>query len=391
MEQRTRFNVVCIGRRSGKTEMGKMLAIEPSVLSYPVGWFSPTYKDMLEVWRSVVDWLRPITTRVNSSERRVELITGGVLEFWSLDNPNSGRGRRYKRIIVDEAAFVKNLMDAWNKVLFPTLADFSGDAWIFSTPKGRNDFYRLWKMSDGGKDWSSWQMPTTVNPHIAPSEIDIMRESMPERIFQQEILAEFLEDGGGVFRNVRECVGDVGQTGRRSVSSQYLFGVDWGKHHDFTVIAVIDITTGNLVHLDRFNQIDYTLQRGRLVSLYERFKPIGIYAEANSIGDPNIEQLRADGLPVYAFQTTAVSKKLAIDGLSLAFERGDITIINDETLIDELLSYEVKRLPSGNTTYAAPDGMHDDTVMALAIAWHGITAAQDTYRPLTQPANISRW
>ena len=390
MNERARFNVVCVGRRSGKTELGKILAAEPSVLAYPVGWFSPTYKDMLEVWRSVVDWLRPITTRVNASERRVELITGGVLEFWSLDNPNSGRGRRYKRIIVDEAAFVKNLMDAWNKVLFPTLADYAGDAWLFSTPKGRNDFYRLWKQGESVNGWANWQMPTSVNPHIVASEIQIMRDTMPERVFEQEILAEFLEDGGGVFRRVRECVRDVAQAGWRG-AGQYLFGVDWGKHNDYTVVTVLDISSQSLVSMDRFNQIDYTLQRGRLVELYNRFRPVAIYAEANSIGDPNIEQLRAEGLPVFPFQTTAVSKKLAIDALSLAFERGDISVIDDEILIDELLSYEVRRLPSGNTTYGAPDGMHDDTVMSLAIAWHGLTASHETYQPLTEPVRLSRW
>ena len=48
-----RFNVVCVGRRAGKTALGVHLCAAPDVLAYPVGWFSPSYKLMLEVWREV--------------------------------------------------------------------------------------------------------------------------------------------------------------------------------------------------------------------------------------------------------------------------------------------------------------------------------------------------
>jgi len=124
------------------------------------------------------------------------------------------------------------------------------------------------------------------------------------------------------------------------------------------------------VALDRFNQIDYSLQLARLTALYERFRPRAIVAEANSMGQPLIEQLQAAGLPVVPFTTTAASKQLAVDALALAFERGSIRIIPDATLISELQAYEAERLPSGMLRYGAPSGMHDDTVMALMLAWH---------------------
>ena len=377
MREARRFNVVCIGRRAGKTELGKILCIQPEVMRYPIGWFSPIYKDMLEVWRSVTETLRPIAKRINGSERRVELVTGGVVEFWSLDNPNSGRGRKYKRVIIDEAAFVSGLMDSWHMAILPTLADYSGDAWIFSTPKGRNAFHALWSMHQSHDDWQAWQMPTTVNPHISDAEIEIMRQTMPERVFQQEVMAQFLDDAGGVFRGVMDCATAQPQT-TAVLGHSYIIGVDWGKHNDFTVITVLDTTTNELVYIDRFNQIDYTLQRQRLVSCYQTFKPIAIYAERNSIGDPNIEQLQSEGLPVQPFNTSAASKKQAIEALALAFERREIKIIPDATLINELQSYETERLPSGTLRYSAPAGLHDDCVMSLAIAWHAIA----NYQPL---------
>jgi hypothetical protein len=146
-------------------------------------------------------------------------------------------------------------------------------------------------------------------------------------------------------------------------------GVDWGRVDDYTCLSVIDLTTREQVALDRFNQIDWALQRGRLKALAERFRPQVILAEANSIGEPNIETLRAEGLPIQPFTTTAYSKKEIIDGLALAFEQDAISILSDPIQTGELLSFEQYKLPSGMLRYSAPRGGHDDTVLALALAW----------------------
>ncbi len=120
--------------------------------------------------------------------------------------------------------------------------------------------------------------------------------------------------------------------------------------------------------MDRFNQIDYNVQSERLVNLYNRFKPYSILAERNSMGEPIIDALRARGLPIQGFQTTAISKAQIITQLMLAFEQNDIKILNNPVLVSELQNYEAVRLPGGSLRYSAPDGQHDDTVMALALA-----------------------
>ena len=352
--------------------MGLDLAIDIAVEGWPVGWFSPTYKDLIDVWRDAVTVLEPVTTRRNVQERRIELIKDGLIEFWSLDNVDAGRGRRYARIIIDEAALVKELLQAWHASIRPTLTDFQGDGWFLSTPKGRNGFWHLAQLANSDPDWIAWQMPTSTNPFIAPTEIDAAQRQLPERIFAQEYLAQFLEDAGGVFRRVMEAATATEQ--QSAVADHaYIIGVDWGKYNDFTALAVVDMTDNALVHLDRFNQIDYTVQVGRLRALAERFRPVSIVAEKNSMGEPLVEQLQREDLPVEPFQTTNATKAAAIDGLSLAFERGDISILNDMVLINELQSYEMERLPSGMLRYSAPEGLHDDTVMALALAWTGVT------------------
>jgi hypothetical protein len=101
---------------------------------------------------------------------------------------------------------------------------------------------------------------------------------------------------------------------------------------------------------------------------------VDIIAEANAMGAPNIELLQRASLPVRAFTTTNATKANAIEALTLAFERGDLAILNDPAQLAELEAYEQERLPSGLVRYSAPEGMHDDTVIALALAWQGAVA-----------------
>ena len=105
----------------------------------------------------------------------------------------------------------------------------------------------------------------------------------------------------------------------------------------------------------------------------DRWRVWSIYAEMNSIGGPNVEALQAEGLPVHGFTTTNESKARIVQQLALAFERGEIRIPDDEVLIAELEAFEATRLPSGKWHYGAPSGMHDDTVIALALAYEAAT------------------
>jgi len=336
---------------------------------------------LAEVWRDVRDIVKPMIARPNEQDKRLELIGGGLIEMWSLDHPDVARGRKYQTIVVDEAAMVGDLMYVWDAVLRPTLVDMQGGAWFLSTPKGRNGFWRLWQRGQDEQEteWKSWQFPSTARTGFPQSEADAMRRSMPERIFRQEIEAEFLEDAGGVFRKVVDAA--TGVSKRAIEGHSYVFGVDWAKFTDYTAIVVMDVTAREMVEMDRFNQIDYSVQIGRLKAIYELYHPQTIVAETNSIGEPLIEQMRADGLPVTGFTTTSLSKQQIIDALALAFERGEITILNDQVLINELQAYESTRLPGGGFRYSAPEGMHDDTVMALAMALHGMANSRVRFAP----------
>lgn len=200
-----RFKVISAGRRFGKT----LLAVEWLALMQggaidgkPVAFFSPSYKLLLDVWADVERTLKPVTRKANRTEMRIELVTGGVIDFWTLEDKDAGRGRKYSRLVIDEAAHARYLKDAWERAISPTLTDFGGDAWFISTPNGMNYFYELFKRGgDSSFDgWASFHMPTSANPHIDPAEIEQKRRELPDLVFRQEYLAEFVTFGGGLVK-----------------------------------------------------------------------------------------------------------------------------------------------------------------------------------------------
>lgn len=162
---------------------------------FPIAYFAPTYKMLMEVWRSISMICQPITEVKSEVEKRIQLIGGGVIEMWSLDSPDTIRGRKYKRIIVDEAATVSNLKYAWTEVMRPMLTDLKGDAWFLSTPKGKNNyFYDLSTNSETHTGWSFFQMPTVSNPYIDPMEVEEARGLLDPLTFAQEYLASFITE-----------------------------------------------------------------------------------------------------------------------------------------------------------------------------------------------------
>src|SRR5262249_53559575 len=129
-DEKRRFKVLAIGRRAGKTYLGIHLAAETALKGYPVGWFAPNYKYLLEVWQDLTRRLRPVASKINATERRIELNNGGLIECWTLNGTDDpGRSRKYKLAIIDEAALTANLKTVWEKAIRPTLTDLVGDAW----------------------------------------------------------------------------------------------------------------------------------------------------------------------------------------------------------------------------------------------------------------------
>lgn len=366
-----RFNVIAAGRRIGKSVLGIDRAVHPALAGFPVAYYSPTHKMLTEVWREMSRLLEPVTARRSAQEHRLELITGGIVDMWSLDASDTSRGRRYKLVVIDEAAMVSDLHDAWHAVIRPTLADFKGGAWFLSTPKGLNAFHDLFQqgMDPTQEEWAAWQMPTSENPYIDASEIEGARRETPSDLFAQEYLAQFISHAGTVFRNLDACLTLEPSTPAEHAGHRIVMGVDWAQSQDFTVLSVVCADCAAELFLDRFNQIDYGVQRGRLAAAVATWGVVDILAEENSIGKPNIDQLYLEGLPIRGFSTTAQSKGPLVQSMALALERVECRWLSDPVARRELLAYEAKVNPITNrVTYSAPAGQHDDTVIARCLA-----------------------
>lgn len=342
---------------------------------------APSYKVAAVGWRLIRSLALQIAgTMVRDGDMLATFPGGGTVQVRSADNPDSLRGEGLDFVVIDECAYVAEA--AWQEALRPALSDRLGRAMFISTPSGRNWFWRCYQRGLEGGEWKSWSFPTSDNPYIAPSEIEEARGDLPERIFRQEYLAEFLEGEGTVFRNIAACLNAPETTPAEHVGHHLVMGVDWAKQSDFTCLSVVCRDCRTEVARDRFNQIDYHVQRQRLQALAERWNVAVILAESNSIGEPIIEELQRSGLPVRGFETTATSKPPLIESLALAFEREECQWQADPVWTGELEAYERKVSPvTGRSQYSAPEGMHDDTVIARALAWEAVQRAARRWEP----------
>ena len=367
------IKVLAMGRRYGKTTMAGAVAIATANAGGMVAWVVPTYKNARAPWRFAKRAVSQVRrqVRVLEGDRIIEFPSGGLLMVYSADNEGGALGEAFDLVIIDEAARVKE--EVYTETLLPTIADRDGRMMLISTPKGRNWFWREWQAGRlDGTYAASWTAPSSANPMPSIKRAaDMARQRISERSFRQEWLAEFIEDGGGVIRYIEQAAGFAPTMPTKpEQGSTYVAGLDWALSHDNTVLSIVDATKGWLVEQDAFTGIDYRPQRERIAAKCKQWGVAILLAEANAMGKPNNDQLRYDyQLPVRDFTTTNATKADIIESLASAFENGRIAIPKDAALMLELESLEASRTPSGLVKYAAPDGMHDDRVMSLAMAW----------------------
>lgn len=363
-----RFSVLEIGRRWGKTTFGMQLGIETAIHGKKCGWFAPSYKYLADPVREFERALKPVLKRHDRVEKRMEFATGGSIDFWTLEDVDAGRGRSYDRIVIDEAGFAPNLLEAWRASMRPTLADRRGSALFLGTPKGTGDFHRLFleAESDTSGAWKAFRIGSVANPFIDPDEIRDAKRMLPPEIFAQEFEGIPAEDGGNPFGldAIRACIAPI------STKQVECFGVDLAKSQDWTVVVGLD-AEGRVCHLDRW-QASWNVTRERLARLIAE-KPAQI--DSTGVGDPIVEDLRKVCRRVEGFKFTSQSKQQLMEGLQIAISTAEIRF-PDGWLRAELESFGF-RYSGRSVSYEATVG-HDDGVCALALA----VLARRARRPL---------
>ncbi len=322
---------------------------------------------------------------LRKSEALIAFPGGGTIRFRSLDNPDNARGWTADGVVIDEAPDVSEV--AWYEVLRPMLLDTGGESWCIGTPKGQNWFWRECVAATDRPDSRFWNAPTLgaavtgeglvrlshplENPFIPWDEIAALFRTSPERAFRQEILAEFLEESGGVFQGVRRVV-DAGRTraDEPRPGAYYSAGVDLARVMDWTVITVLE-KSGRQVYHERFNQISWERQVARIAATASRYR-CAVTLDTTGLGDPVFEQLRKANVRVNPYLFTNASKERLIDGLAIAIENQDLALMDVPAQTNELLAYRYELTPARNIRMGAPQGMNDDCVTALGLARAGL-------------------
>ena len=151
---------------------------------------------------------------------------------------------------------------------------------------------------------------------------------------------------------------------------EYYAGLDFGQTNDFTAMPVIDKNTKQQVDLLYINKLEWEEQRRRIKIMYNKWHCQAVTAEWNSIGGPNIEALRRDGLNVARFTTTAMSKSNIMANLYEGLHTDGLRLQDIGAQRHELNTFVSSQTTNGVWRMAAEGSGHDDTVIALALAWH---------------------
>lgn len=335
-----------------------------------IAWVSPIYKQCKKVFdEMVLAFADHKLIESNASELIIKLPNGSTIQFFSAERYDNIRGFTFDYLVCDEFAFMAE--QAWSEVLRATVLVKGKKVLLISTPKGKNHFYNLFNLDGTNHQYKSFKM-TSYDGLATKEEIDGARFTLPENVFKQEYLAEFVDNGSGVFTNL--TIND-----QPSGSSKYYAGIDLGRADDYTVITVLN-ERGQMVECHRTRHNTWENICNEILYILNKWKPKA-YIEINSIGDVIYEQLKAKYRDVEPFATTSKSKNDIIEALQVAVQNKEFSALNLDWLLKEfdIFTYEYSH-KTRSIKYSAPQGFHDDGVMSCAIAYHALKTLKSSGR-----------
>ena len=356
LESAARFRVMMCGRRFGKSLISQDTSIDEAISGNSVAYVTPTYQLGKIFFQEIIKILPVEIYKKNEADLVIQFITGGSIRFFTGEKLDAMRGLKFHLVIIDEASYIPNLKDGWENSIRPTLTDFKGRAIFLSTPRGRNFFYSLF-LKGGEPDWQSFKFTTYDNPFIDPAEIDDARLQLPFSVFEQEYLANPLENAANPFGNehINKCVKPL------STKEPKYYGIDLAKSVDWTVIIGLD-EDGNTAYFKRF-QKDWATTREDILTL-PKDRPVMI--DSTGVGDAIVEDLQRKFNAMHGFKYTSSSKQQLMEALASSIHKGEIGF-PEGTIKEELEIFEYQYTTTG-VRYTAPSGFHDDCVNALALA-----------------------
>lgn len=291
---------------------------------------------------------------------------------------NSIVSKGYGLIIIDEAALIPK--EVFMKQILPTARRKGCKIVLISTPRGKNWFYEMYLdgQDKSKQKYASFAQPWWKRPDYPPLLIELMKD-MPARLREQEFEAKFIDNGGGVFINFDNVFyGDEIEYPKQEqmwthpdvdailLKEESVMAVDLAKNYDYTVFVVLSQRTRQLLYYQRFNKTDYKFVIDRIVTVADRFNGCDVIYDGTGVG-VGIGDFLDRELNSYPFIFTNQSKADIVQRLMVAFEYSNILMPKITTIVNEFLLYEYQITKTGKISYSAPEGKHDDIVVAVAM------------------------
>jgi hypothetical protein len=370
----TKYIVGCFGRQAGKSFTGMNLILKWLLEDNGTTgmWVSPVYSQAKKVFQELTTTIAGtgLTKSINKSELTITFVNGSICYFRSAEREDTLRGNTLDYLVVDEAAYIKN--NVWSEVLRATVLVKGKKVLFISTPKGKNWFHTiaLRGSSEEYPTYKTFHATSFDSPYITEDELIEAKLTLPENIYKQEILAEFIDDGGEVFSNLKiNCV--LNNYPQFDASKKYYAGLDFGRQNDYTVLTIVN-SEGEMVDFYRERQKSWDVIISELVLKLRKWKPVCL-AEVNSIGDVLYEQLKKQYPSMQPFVTSSDSKQNMIEDLIMALNEEKIKLPSpalNADLYNELSVFTYEYSPkSRKVKYGAPNGFHDDSVISLALTY----------------------
>jgi len=369
------YRVIVAGRQSGKT-LAAVHETATWAMSAPRRW--PDEKRPQFWWVTAFDGTQgkawrdfeatiplEIVARKHESEAWFELKNGSRISMQSAEGMKSLVSEKLHGLVCDE--FCQYREAVYEQYLGPMLLTTGGPVIFCGSPWGMNWGYRTALSAQRTPNWSYHHWSSFDSPYANAAYLEQERLRMPERAFRQQYLAEFLTDGGELFRNIDNAIAPAGVP-----DDSVVIGLDLARTKDWSHLYAFN-ARGEWVDSKRIGHLGWDVQRIAVMEMYRRLKARKVVIDVTGIrlGEEAVAgDLRREGLIVEAINLGGESKTAVIRNLMWRFDMNAIRIAMDTA--EEFRRYTAVSLASGHERYTAPEGEHDDQVMAAALAMWGL-------------------
>lgn len=377
IQSKARFRLLRAGRRWGKTELAAHELVMAAILNpgSMVWWVSNSDKNVRRGYRKVLaqlprDLLSHTPPSENANDRILRFKNGSQIEMYTAGTPDSLAGEGVNFLVIDEAALIDETV--WYQLLRPTLSDTHGRALIISTPRGRNWFWKLCHRGLQGGMYESFHFPSSSSPFTDDEEIEDARDTLPDLIFRQEYMAEFVANAASMFTVTDDIV-----TFLHPPEGQVVLGIDLAKKADWTVIRGVNASTRLPCFFHRMNEVSWPIQEEMILETYKDLMSdpavdgVTIVVDSTGVGDVVFDHLEDAGLDVVPVNFgQGLQKERMVRLLAADIEHKRAFVLPEEVEEYEHYEYTISET-TGRFKFEASIG-HDDMVSAGLLANWGV-------------------